>query len=126
MRQRIKIAPITLDWSRCVAWGDLRAHARREGGVSVANTSGVYEVRSRDQEERLDIGRAANLRHRIRQALVKGKSPHSTGRRIRATEDTSRLVVRWAVTDRPAAAEEELHRRHLRRFGRLPKYTRHT
>ena len=33
------------------------------------------------------------------------------------------VEVRWAETDRPAAAEEELHRRHRERFGRLPRYT---
>jgi hypothetical protein len=51
---------------------------------------------------------------------VKGKPPHSGGHRIRELEDMSQLVVRWAVTDRPSAAEEELHRAHRARFGCLP------
>jgi hypothetical protein len=60
---------------------------------------------------------------RIRQALVKGAAKHSSGIRIRQQEDVSGLVVRWAVTDRPAAAEEELHRRYRQEFCRPPKYT---
>lgn len=63
---------------------------------------------------------------RIKQGLVKGKVPHSAGKRIRAQEDLSRLVVRWAVTDRPAAVEEELHKKYKAKFGELPKYTEHT
>jgi hypothetical protein len=73
--------------------------------------------------ERLHIGRTGNLRMRIRQGLVKGATPHSTGKRIRQEEEVSRLVVRWAVTERPAAGEEELHRLYRQQFGRLPKYT---
>lgn len=63
---------------------------------------------------------------RIKQGLAKGKAKHSAGRRLRASETVSKIVVRWAVSDRPAAAEEELHRMHVARFGRLPKYVRHT
>lgn len=59
---------------------------------------------------------------RVKQGLV----PHSAGERIRLSEDTSRIVVRWAETDRPACAEEELHRKHLQKHGRLPKYVEHT
>ena len=81
---------------------------------------GCYEVRRDGAEVRLTIGRAANLRSRVKQGLVKGKFPHSTGTRIRAKEDVSKLLVRWAVTKRPAVVEEELHLRHREEYGRLP------
>lgn len=87
---------------------------------------GVYEVRHFDGEERLTIERASNLRMRVKQGLVKGYAPHSEGQRIRGSEEVSRLVVRWAITDRPAAAEEELHKRHVIKFGSLPKHVNHT
>jgi hypothetical protein len=51
---------------------------------------------------------------------VKGKLPHSGGHRIRELEDVSQLVVRWAVTGRPSAAEEELHRAYRAKFGCRP------
>ena len=63
---------------------------------------------------------------RIKQALVKGKMGHPSGEKIRAKENTSKILVRWAITDRNAAVEEELHKRHLRKFGKLPKYVEHT
>lgn len=125
-RELIEITPIPLEWSDWFPWDDLKVDARR-GGIKVLNKKpGVYEVKCRDAEERLTIGKASDLRMRIRQGLVKGKTPHSAGERIRVSEDTSRMVVRWAVTDRPAAVEEELHKRYLSRFGKLPRYVEHT
>lgn len=122
----IEITPILLEWCEWVKWEDLTVDARR-GGIVVPNRiSGVYEVKYENAEERLTIGKASNLRHRIKQCLVKGKSPHSAGENIREHEDVSRLVVRWACTDRPACAEEELHRLYLNKFGSLPKYVKHT
>ena len=79
-----------------------------------------------DKEERLTIGKASDLRWRIRQGLIKGKAEHSAGTKIRANEDTPKIVVRWAVTDRPACVEEEIHKRHRNKFGKLPKYVEHT
>lgn len=126
-REEIRIPLIVLEWSEWVAWDDLKVDARHGGGVKVPNQKpGVYEVKYADAEERLTIGKASNLRMRIKQGLVKGKARHSTGKRIRANEDVSRIVVRWAVTDRPAAVEEELHRRYRAKFGRLPKHVKHT
>lgn len=125
--ERINIPRIALEWSEWVPWDDLKIDARSEGGLRVPNrTPGVYEARFAESEERLTIGKAANLRRRIKQGLVKGKARHSAGKKIRASEDVSTIVVRWAVTDRPAAVEEELHRRHRVKFGRLPTYTKHT
>jgi excinuclease UvrABC nuclease subunit len=126
-REEINIPPIVLEWSEWIPWDDLRIDARSEGGLRVPNrTPGVYEARFAESEERLTIGKAANLRQRIKQGLVKGKARHSAGKKIRASEDVSAIVVRWAVTDRPAAVEEELHRRHRAKFGRLPTYTKRT
>lgn len=54
---------------------------------------------------------------RVKQGLVRGKVPHSTGERMRADGlDFSKIVVRWAATDRPSAAEEEMHKRHETEF----------
>jgi len=121
---RIIIPPITLHWSSWIRWKTLEPHARSPGGVAVPNgRPGVYEVRRLKEEERLTIGKAADIRHRVKQCLVRGKGPHPAGLEIRSNEDVSQLEVRWAETDRPAAVEEELHRRHREHFGRLPRYT---
>src|SRR5262245_2708688 len=123
---RLEIGTITLNWSPWIPWRDMLVANRGGAGVFIPNrTPGVYEVRYADYEsgERLHIGRTSNLRMRIRQGLVKGSSAHSTGKRIRQEEDMSRLMIRWAVTERPGAAEEELHRLYRQQFGHLPKYT---
>ena len=122
----IQIPPIKLRWSDWYDWESLKKDVRKGEGVSVPDEPGVYEVKYKDSDERLTIGKASNLRMRVKQGLVKGKVPHSAGDRIRKREDTSKIMIRWAVTERPAAAEEELHRRHKERFGRLPKYVEHT
>lgn len=122
----IEIPLIELRWSEWIPWDGLKEDARK-GGISIPNKKpGVYEAKHENVKECLTIGKASDLRMRIRQGLIKGKSPHSSGEKIRAKEDTSRIVVRWAITDRPAAVEEELHKRHLRDFGKLPKYVEHT
>ena len=118
--QILVIEPIALEWSPWTPWHALLVDARSEGGVRMPNRIlGVCEVRYPHEEQRLTIGRASDLRMRIKQGLVKGKAKHSAGKRIRTNEDVERIVVRWAATDRPAAAEEELHLRHRERFGTL-------
>jgi hypothetical protein len=62
------------------------------------------------------------LEDRVRKGLVLGKLPHSEGERIRASEDVTKIVVRWAETCRPAAAEEDLFWRHYSQFRRMPKH----
>jgi hypothetical protein len=125
--QIIEIPDIVLEWSDWVAWDDLKIDARGGAGVRVPNRKpGVYEARRLDAKERLTIGKAANLRMRVKQGLVKGKTPHSAGAKIRASENTAAIVVRWAITDTPAAAEEALHKLHIQAFGHLPTYTDHT
>src|SRR5437867_623504 len=82
-------------------------------GAPVPNKRpGVYEARRREADERLTIGKAKDLRHRVKQGLIRGEAPHPSGAAIRAKEDLARVEVRWAITERPAAVEEELHQRH--------------
>ena len=124
----IKIPVINLRWSKWHKWNDFEFDLRRvNNGVNVPNKSGVYETIHEDEEERLTIGKASNLRMRVKQGLVKGKVPNSTGERMKSENlDFSKIVVRWAVTDRPSATEEDLHKRHVEKHGRLPKYVKRT
>lgn len=125
-RQILRIGNILLRWSRWASWQQILLDAR-QGGARVPNrTSGVYEVKKHGSNRRLTIGKASNLRHRIKQGLVRGIAPHSAGEDIRRYENTQRIDIRWAITSRPSAAEEELHKRYKRRFGRLPTYTDRT
>ena len=119
----IRVSPIKLEWSEWIPWDKLAADVRK-GGVKIPDTSGVYEVKTKTGKKLLTIGKASNLRARIRQGLVKGSSPHSTGERIRNEEDVSRLVIRWAETDRPSTAEEALYREYRKKFNELPCYVR--
>jgi hypothetical protein len=125
--RHIQIPPITLEWVEWYAWNKFELDARSDSnGITPPNLPGVYEARSTGSDKRLTIGKASNLRMRVKQGLVKGKVKHSSGRDIREKEDTSKVIIRWAVTDRPAAVEEELHKQHLEIFGELPKYTDRT
>jgi len=117
----IELPRIHLAWFRWERWEDIAEH-----GVAIAKIprgeSGVYEARLSNRDERLTIGRASDLRTRVVHGLVRGTMKHTAGDKIRAEEDLSQVVVRWARTDRPAAIEEELHLRHIAEFGRLPKH----
>lgn len=126
--QTLVIPQIELKWTEWISWPRLVLDARSNPQAArVPNEPGVYEARLADSEERLTIGKASNLRIRIKQGLVKeAKVPHSSGDNIRATEDTSRILVRWALTGRPAPAEEELHKQYVQKFGKLPKHTKRT
>ena len=126
-QQSIQISEIRLEWTDWYPWKVLLLDARSNpGAVRVPNLPGVYEARLRDTEERLTIGKASNLRMRVKQGLVKGKVPHSSGKDIRASENLDLIQIRWAKTDRPAATEEELHRQYVKRFGKMPLFTDHT
>jgi len=120
--ETLEVPPIRLAWCHWERWLDLH-----EWGAPIMDmplgTSGVYEARLRDSEERLTIGRASCLRSRILTAFIRGHVQHTSGEKIREFEDVSQVVVRWAKADRPAAAEEALHLRHIDRHGRLPKHT---
>jgi len=124
-KQSLAPLPIVLQWSAWYPWPSLLIDGRA-GGIAIPNYKpGVYEARLKGANERLTIGKASDLRRRVRQGLVKGMSFHSSGDGIRANEDTSKVEVRWAETKHRAAAEEELHRQHVAKYGRLPKYTKH-
>jgi len=124
--QDINIPKIHLEWSAWVGWNELMEDAR-SGGIRIPNGKpGVYEARIINNPERLTIGKASDLRMRIRQGLIKGKTKHPAGGSIRANENTANIEIRWAETDRPSAVEEELHKQYLAHFGKWPKYTYHT
>jgi excinuclease UvrABC nuclease subunit len=125
-QEEIRIAPIKLKWTDWYSWKSLEVDMRRGEGVKIPNKPGVYEAKYADSEERLTIGKASHLQKRVRRGLVRGTLPHSAGTRIRRREDISRIVVRWATTDRPAAVEEELHKKYRAKYDRLPKHTKHT
>ena len=124
----IHIPPIALEWSWWHSWWDVEQDARQGGAVVPNGQPGVYEVMLDDgRKNLLAIGRTNDLRMRIKQGLVRGKVPHSVGEKIRVAIKNEELHpgdigIRWAVTDRPAAVAEELHRRHKGKFGGLPKY----
>ena len=58
----------TLNWSKWYAWNYLVDCDMKE----IPTSSGVYEVRSSDCAECLDIGKAANLRNRMLRRLIRG------------------------------------------------------
>jgi hypothetical protein len=124
MDREIHIEPVVLDWSAWHSWEDIRKDVR-DGGIRVPYESGVYEARLQNEDERLTIGRASHLYSRVKDGLVKGNS-HSTSWRIQDNESVEDILIRWAITNRPAAVEEELHKRYKGRFGKLPKYTKNT
>jgi len=121
----LQLPPIHLPWSPWERWEDIFGHGWAIIDLPFGR-SGVYEAVLEGHEERLTIGKAGDLRKRVMLGLVRGTTAHPAGQKIREHENVYQILVRWAVTDRPAAAEEELHLRHIARFGRLPKYTAHT
>ncbi len=127
-KQVLEIGRIELLWSNWYPWHSLKIDARTSRGISIPNKEpGVYEVRFLQNEKRLVIGKTGDLRFRIKQGLIGGKAPHSSGERLRDKEDVSKLFIRWAETNRPAAAEEELHFQHKQQFsGKLPTYVKRT
>lgn len=126
VKQKIRIPNITLDWTEWISWNKIKINARKADGIKIPEEKGVYEAKYVNSKRRLTIGKAANLRSRVRQGLVKGKIPHSAGKKIRRKEALSKIMIRWAVTNRPAAAEEELHRQYKNKFGKLPKHVKIT
>lgn len=125
-KEIIKIPLIELNWSDWYPWIEIVTDGRKSG-IQIPNfQSGVYEAKTIEDEKRLTIGKASNLRHRVRQGLVKGKTSHSSGDKIRDNEDISKIQVRWAKTDRPSAVEEDLHKKHFEKYNEFPKYVEHT
>jgi hypothetical protein len=121
-----RIGEIALHWSD---WFEVLTDDRGGQGMAISNQiPGLYEVKyaDNDGDERLSVGKAADLRMPVRQGLEKGKLPYAGGIHSRGTEDLSRLVVSWAMTDRPAAAEEEQRRGYRAEFSTLPAFVRST
>ena len=116
--REVHIEPILLEWSEWHSWRDV---ALEDCAVVPCEQAGVYEAKISGRKERLAIGKAKDLRARVKQGLMGGKAGDTAGDEVGAGED---VVVRWAVTERPAAVVEELQIRHKGRFGELPKYTR--
>lgn len=123
--QVIEIPPIELSWSPWTPWQRLVDDVAA-GGAPIPDKPGVYAVRRSDTGECLYIGKSSYLYRRVKQGLVRGKVEHPGGVRIRTEEkDTTKIEVRWALTDRPSAVEEELYRQYrLSHDGAMPKYAR--
>ena len=121
MDREVHIEPIVLDWSEWHSWRDVERDAREGGAIAPCEQAGVYEARISGRKERLAIGKAKDLRMRVKQGLMGGEAGDTAGEDLGAGED---VVVRWAATERPAAVVEELQIRHKGRFGELPRYTR--
>jgi hypothetical protein len=69
-QQILRIGTISLDWSDWVPWLNVLIDNRGGGGILIPNqVPGVYEVSCADHEgqERLYIGKAGDLRFRVRQ-----------------------------------------------------------
>ena len=72
--EQIIIPKIILKWSKWYKWNDLKLDSRivSSNGVNMPNKkSGVYEAKYEDEEERLTVGKASDLRMRVKQGLVK-------------------------------------------------------
>ena len=67
-KELLEIPPIELLWSDWVPWwSQLLIDSRSGEGVIVPNgTLGVYEVKYKNSSERLTIGKASDLRMRIK------------------------------------------------------------
>jgi len=111
------ILEIKLKWCEWVNWDSIK-----NDEVNVPSKSGVYEARLVSGEV-LTIGKSNNLCRRITRSLVKGLLPHSSGKKIRDKEDVNSVVIRWAETKMPAAAEEYLLNQYKENHdANFPKY----
>ena len=125
MLETIIIPEIKLNWSNLYKFKEIQKNVR-DGGINLPNTSGVYKVLD-ENNEIIHIGRASNLRSRVKQGFVKGNNKHSTRKRIIENGiDLTKLKIQWAVTEWPNSVEEYLHKEFKRKYGKLPKYTKVT
>ncbi len=123
VKQEIKIPKIVLEWTE---WTNFESIENIDKDL-LPKKEGVYEVKLKQDDIMLTIGKSTNLRKRIRRGLVLGKVSHSTGKLIRKNEDISDVVVRWALTEKCCAVEEELHTQYKRDHNnQLPRYTKRT
>jgi len=121
----LEIGTIHLRWSYLEQWEDLAGTGEHAAEVSLPpDEPGVYEVYRRGQPAPIYIGQSANLKRRIMNAMIQGTAIHQAGRKMRENEKPSELSIRWAPTERPAAAEEELYRLHAQMWGTPPEHAR--
>ncbi len=113
---------IKLEWSK---WHDF--DSLKNGEVKVPNVPGVYEVRSKDCKECLDIGKAKFLKRRFLNQFILNKGNHSTRDRMKRRGVVfNELKLRFAETENPSAVEEYLHKEHRKEFGDLPTHVKQT
>ena len=66
--EEIMLPAITLEWSDWTAWDVLSQDARTHPTeMRIPDAPGVYEAKLRQNEDCLTIGKAANLRMRVKQ-----------------------------------------------------------
>lgn len=113
-----------IEWGSWMPWTSIPQ-------IDIPQMPGVYEVVYRDDTdgERLTIGETIHLREHLRKNLfrdtrhIKGDGKTiAVGGKIKANEDVTLLLVRWAETENHHAVKSELKDLHFRRFGRLPKH----
>jgi excinuclease UvrABC nuclease subunit len=124
----IHITPIELSWSEWIPWESFLIRAGRDGSIQLPPEPGVYVVRRkkaiRKRPHAIYIGKAKNLRDRIRQQLVKG-GEHRASREIREYERLCMLEISFAETRFRAAVEEFLLYSYHRKHDGLPRYNKH-
>lgn len=125
MEQTIILGVIQLKWSDWITFEKVRID-NRVSKLNLPKSAGVYEVVMNVDDDRLTIGKTGNLCDRLK-CLIRGNDGHSAGKKIKgAFPDEamrSKFLIRFALTSRPAAIEEELHRLHKETYGILPRYT---
>jgi excinuclease UvrABC nuclease subunit len=109
---------VMLNWTQWYSFVDIRNEK-----YVLSTLSGVYEVRDIHSKEILHIGKAINLKNRVKTRFVDGKYRHSTrDRMIEKHVKFEDLEIRWLETEYSCAVEEYLHKEHIKQFGRLPEY----
>lgn len=70
----------------------------------------MYEVVYKDDPdgERLQIGEAIDLSKHVREYLFRDRKLKAVGGKIKASEDVTRLLVRWAETGNHHSVKSEL------------------
>lgn len=120
--QPIAFDPITLKWEE---WIPLRRII--DGDILPPQKPGVYEfkhMQATETWERLRIGESGDLHQRLVEKLIKGKGDDAYGKKDAIlAEGIDNLMVRWALTLKPAAVEEHLLQIYLRDHPK-PKHNR--
>jgi hypothetical protein len=117
MSERVILVCGEVEWSGWIPWTLIPQFKTPRG-------PGVYEVvyENDPDGQRLQIGETIHLGEHLRKNLFRDRRHMAVGGRIKANEDVTQLLVRWAETENYRAVKSELKGRHLATFGRLPKY----